>query len=84
MSLIFATQLTAVATAALAVFALAAAILAALAFRKQAQEVGILQRQSTREAQEHRMAQAARVYTGIPRTVSIHGVSARLWLPAIK
>jgi hypothetical protein len=39
MSLIFATQLTAVATLALAVFALAAAVLALLAWRKQSAEV---------------------------------------------
>jgi len=52
MSLIFATQLTAVATLALAVLALAAAILAGLAFRKQFQEVGILIAQN----REHQLA----------------------------
>ena len=39
MSLIFATQLTAVATATLAVFAIVTAVFAILAFRKQPQEV---------------------------------------------
>ena len=42
MSLIFATQLTAVATAALAVFAVVMAAFAFLAYRKQTQDVGIL------------------------------------------
>jgi hypothetical protein len=50
MSLIFATQLTAVATAVLAVFASATAVLAALALAAQSREVGILLGQSTREA----------------------------------
>ena len=67
MSLIFATQLTAVATLALAILALAAAVLAGLAFWKQSQEVGILLEQSRREAAERRMAQAARVFVGAPR-----------------
>jgi hypothetical protein len=39
MSLIFATQLTAIATAVLAVFAIVTAVFAILAFRKQSQEV---------------------------------------------
>jgi hypothetical protein len=64
MSLIFATQLTAVATVALAVFAFAAAILATLAFRKQSQEVAVLLKESKREAADRRRAQAARVFTG--------------------
>ncbi|HUC21325.1 MAG TPA: hypothetical protein VMA73_01330 [Streptosporangiaceae bacterium] len=42
MSLIFTTQLTAVATLALSTLALAAAILAGLAFEKQSQEIGLL------------------------------------------
>jgi hypothetical protein len=65
MSLIFATQLTAVATVALAVLALAAAILAGLAFRKQSREVGILIEESKRQARERRRAQAARVFIAI-------------------
>jgi hypothetical protein len=44
MSLIFAAQLTAVATAVLAVFAFITAILAGLAFRKQSREVGTIER----------------------------------------
>jgi hypothetical protein len=63
MSLIIATQLTAVATVALAVLALAAAILAGLAFRKQSQEVAILAKQNDRDTAERRRAQAAQVYT---------------------
>ena len=77
MSLIFATQLTAAATAALAVFAIVTAAFAFLAYRKQALEVGILQRQMkeqqdavAREAAERRRAQAARVFTG-----RLHGVT---------
>ena len=45
MSLIFATQLTAVATAALGAFAIITAVLAGLAFRKQSQEVRAIERQ---------------------------------------
>ncbi len=42
MSLIFATQLTAVATAILAVFAIVTAFYTRQAFRKQSQEVSLL------------------------------------------
>jgi hypothetical protein len=66
MSLIFATQLTAIATMALAVFAIVTASFALLAYRAQSQEVGILLEQSKREALERHRAQAARVFTGIP------------------
>ena len=45
MSLIFATQLTAVATAVLAVFAIVTAFYARQAFRKQSQEVSAIERQ---------------------------------------
>jgi hypothetical protein len=45
MSLIFATQLTAVATAVLAGFAIITAIVAGLAFRKQSQEVSAIEQQ---------------------------------------
>jgi hypothetical protein len=65
MSLIFATQLTAVATTALAGLALAAAILAALAFRKQSREVAILAEQNDRDTGERHRAQAARVFTAV-------------------
>jgi hypothetical protein len=47
MSLIFATQLTAVATAALAVFAIVTAVFAVLAFLKQSREVRAIERQVT-------------------------------------
>ena len=43
MSLLFSTQLTAVATAVLGVFAIITATVAALAFRKQSQEITLLQ-----------------------------------------
>ena len=45
MSLIFATQLTAVATAALAAFAIVTALFAFLAFRKQSEEVRAIEQQ---------------------------------------
>ena len=45
MSLIFATQLTAIATAVLAVFAIVTAFYARQAFRKQSQEVSAIERQ---------------------------------------
>lgn len=61
MSLIFATQLTAVATLALAVLALLAAVFAGLAFWKQSQEVGLLLRQNENEKAERRRAQASQV-----------------------
>ena len=66
MSLLVATQLTAVATAALAVLALAAAILASLAFSKQSQEVAILLKQSERDAADRRKAQAAQIFIATP------------------
>lgn len=76
MSLVFATQLTAVATAVLAVFAIVTAVFAILAFRKQSQEVrdqaSVLALQAAelreslaerkREAAERRRAQAGRVF----------------------
>jgi hypothetical protein len=66
MSVTFATQLTAVATLALAILALVAGVLAGLAFRKQSQEVGLLLEQNKRDADERRRAQAARVFLGTP------------------
>jgi hypothetical protein len=63
MSLIFATQVTAVATLALAILALAAAGLAGLAFWRQSQEVGLLLGQSKRDIAERRRAQASRVFS---------------------
>lgn len=61
MSLIFATQLAAVATLALAVGAIVTGVLAYLAFRKQSQEVGILQLQMQEESLRRRSQQASRV-----------------------
>ena len=62
MSLIFATQLTAAATVALAVLAFATAIFAGLAYCKQSKEVGILLEQHKREVHDRRRAQASRVF----------------------
>jgi hypothetical protein len=62
MSLILATQLTAIATAVLAVFAILTTIYAVRAFRKQSQEVGILAEQNERDSSDRRRAQAARVF----------------------
>jgi hypothetical protein len=66
MSLIFATQLTAVATVALAVLALAAAIVAGIALRKQSRELAILIAENKGHADERRRVQAASVYIGLP------------------
>jgi hypothetical protein len=65
MSLIAATQITAVATSVLAFFAIVTAVFAILAFRKQSAEVGMLQEDWQREARERRRAQAAQVFTWI-------------------
>jgi hypothetical protein len=66
MSLIFATQLTAVATVALAVLALAAAIVAGIALYKQSRQLAILVAENNRQADERRRAQALGVYIGVP------------------
>jgi hypothetical protein len=66
MSLIFATQLSAVATVALAVLALAAASVARVALRKQSRELTILVAENSRQADERRRGQAASVYIGLP------------------
>jgi hypothetical protein len=68
MSLIFATQLTTIATAVLAAFAVITAVFALLAFRKQSREVDILLKQNQREADESRRAQAAYVFTAVPQS----------------
>jgi hypothetical protein len=65
MSLIFATQLTAVATVALAVLALAAAIVAGIALGKQSRQLAILAKQENRDIAERYKAQAARVYAAV-------------------
>jgi hypothetical protein len=74
MSLIFATQLTAVGTVVLAVLALAAAVVAWLALRKQSRELAIVVKENNRQAIERRRAQAAKVFIGVypdpPRLVA--------------
>ena len=62
MSPVFASQLTAVATAVLAVFAVVTALFAALAFRKQSAEVKLLQEQAGRDMEQRRKAQASKVF----------------------
>jgi hypothetical protein len=62
MSLLFATQLTAIATAVLAVFAILTAFYARQAFRKQSREVAILTEQNEREILDRRRDQASRVF----------------------
>jgi hypothetical protein len=66
MSLIFATQLTAVATVALAVLALAAAIVAGIALRKQSRELATLIEENKQQAEDRRRSQALNVFIGIP------------------
>jgi len=58
-------EVTAIATAALAVFAIITAAFAFLAYRKQTQEVGVLRKQNDRDIAERRTAQAARVFAEI-------------------
>lgn len=65
MSLIAAMQFTAIATGVLALFAIVTAVFAFLAFRKQSQEVGLLLEQATREAEDRRRAQAAKVFVWV-------------------
>lgn len=62
MSMIFATQITAVATAVLGAFAFATAVLAYLAWRSQSGEIRSLREGKMQEAEERRWAQARRVY----------------------
>ena len=62
MSLLLATQITAVATAVLAAFAFVTALFAFLAFRKQSAEVKLLQEQAGRDVEQRRRAQAVKVY----------------------
>jgi len=64
MSLIFATQLTAVATSVLAAFAIVTAVYAIRAFGEQSKEVAILAQQNERDIAERHQAQAARVLIG--------------------
>jgi heme exporter protein D len=55
-------DITAIATAVLAVFAIVTAVFAFLAYRKQSQETDILIRESRRQARERRSDQASRVF----------------------
>jgi hypothetical protein len=65
MSLIAAAQITAVATVALAAGAIITAIFAIAAFLKQSREVGLLQEQASREAEDRRKAQAVQVFVAV-------------------
>jgi ABC-type anion transport system duplicated permease subunit len=62
MSLIAAAQWTAVATIALAAFAIVTAVFAFLAFRKQTAEVDLQRKEFERAAEDRRRAQASRVF----------------------
>jgi hypothetical protein len=62
MSLLAATQFTAIATAILAAGAMVTSVFAYLAFRKQSAEVGLLQRQAARDSEQRRRDQAAHVF----------------------
>ncbi len=70
MSLLLATQITAVATAFLALFAIASAAFAFLAFRKQSQEVGLLLDRAHRDQAEH-------VYPWISEQEEVTGANER-------
>jgi hypothetical protein len=67
MSEIFAEQLTAVATAVLALFAIVTAWVARGAFVQQWREVDLLLEQNKRDTEERRKAQATRVFLATPR-----------------
>jgi hypothetical protein len=65
-------EITAIATAVLAAFAIITAVVAYMAFRRQGEEVGILQQQMreqqqvlTREARDRHRAQASRVFLSL-------------------
>lgn len=62
MSLIAATQITAIATVVLALGAIITAWFAIKAFRKQTQEVALLQQQAERDINQRRRAQASQVF----------------------
>jgi len=58
-------EITAIATAVLAVFAIITAVYAVRAFRKQSDEVGILQQQMQDDRDRRKRAQASRVFIWI-------------------
>ena len=62
MSLDLSGEITAIATAVLAAFAIVTAVFAFLAFRKQSREVSILAEQHEREIRDRRKDQASQVY----------------------
>lgn len=62
MSVLVATQIAAVATAVLALFAVVTAVFAYLAFREQSSEVATLQQQAERDIEQRRRDQAIRVF----------------------
>lgn len=62
MSVLMAAQITAIATAMLALLAIVTAVFAVLAFRKQSAEVATLQRQASRDVEDRHRAQAVQVY----------------------
>jgi len=65
MSELLAAQVTAVATAVLAVLAIVTAAFAVLAFRKQSAEVSILRQQAARDIDQRRREQAAHVFAWV-------------------
>ena len=71
------TWITAVATAILAAGAIFTVIYAIKAFRAQAKELVILVEQRDRDNAERRLAQAARVFTAIPRDPGTFSPSAK-------
>jgi hypothetical protein len=82
MSLLLATQITAVATAVLAVFAVVTAWYARRAYQGQSAELTLLQEQAGRDIGQRRRAQAAKVFVtvgGRPplgrNTVQMHNAS---------
>src|SRR5580700_3071564 len=73
MSLLVATQITAVATMVLAVGAVVSAVFAFLAFRKQSVEVTALLSESRREADTRHREQAVRVLVWLEHLTGQHG-----------
>ena len=85
------TWITGVATAVLAIFAIVAAYYARRAFLKQSQEVDVLLEEHQRDLAQRRIAQAARVFTGVTGDVPARPYAkngsdfpifdAQLWYP---
>jgi len=66
-------EITAIATAVLAFFAIVAAVFSFLAYRRQTQEVDVLLEQKDREVVERRRAQAAHVFVGLAPSGTNYG-----------